>query len=120
MYGSAVTGAVAVIAANVCLRPIGKALNRGAGPADVDITYLFRITARTDQKAHLRALLLHALGGAAAAPQVPTERRRRAHGQGRSEGHLDEHRQAELASRTNCQPFESGARRQRSQLGNRG
>src|ERR1700737_3461444 len=63
MYGSAMTGAVAVIAANVCLRPIGKALNRGMGTADADITYLFRITARTDQEAHMRALLLHALGG---------------------------------------------------------
>ena len=63
MYGSAITGAVAVIAANVCLRPIGKALNRGTGTADADITYLFRITARTDQEAHLRALLLHAIGG---------------------------------------------------------
>lgn len=63
MYGSAITGAVAVIAANVCLRPIGKALNRGTGTADADITYLFRITARTEQEAHLRALLLHAIGG---------------------------------------------------------
>jgi len=64
MYGSAITGAVAVIAANVCLRPIGKALNRGMGTAaDADITYLFRITARTDQEAHMRALLLHALRG---------------------------------------------------------
>jgi putative Mg2+ transporter-C (MgtC) family protein len=57
------TGAVAVIAANVCLRPIGKALNRGTGSADADITYLFRITARTDQEAHMRALLLQSLGG---------------------------------------------------------
>ena len=64
MYGSAITGAVAVIAANVCLRPLGKALNRGIGTAaDADITYLFRIIARTDQEAHMRALLLHALGG---------------------------------------------------------
>jgi putative Mg2+ transporter-C (MgtC) family protein len=63
MYGSAITGTVAVIAANVCLRPIGKALNRGTGTADADITYLFRITARTDQEAHLRVLLLHSLGG---------------------------------------------------------
>ena len=31
-------GAVAVIAANVCLRPIGKALNRGIGTIDADIT----------------------------------------------------------------------------------
>jgi putative Mg2+ transporter-C (MgtC) family protein len=63
MYGSAITGAVAVIAANVCLRPIGKALNRGTGTANADITYLFRITARTDQEAHMRVLLLHSLGG---------------------------------------------------------
>src|ERR1700732_3091050 len=63
MYGSAVTGAVAVIAANICLRPIGKALNRGTGTADADITYLFRIAARTDQEGHMRALLLHSLGG---------------------------------------------------------
>lgn len=63
MYGSAITGAVAVIAANVCLRPIGKVLNRGTGTADADITYLFRIAARTDQEAHMRALLLHSLGG---------------------------------------------------------
>jgi putative Mg2+ transporter-C (MgtC) family protein len=63
MYGSAITGALAVIAANVCLRPIAKALNRGAGTSDADITYLFRTTARTDQEAHMRALLLHSLSG---------------------------------------------------------
>jgi putative Mg2+ transporter-C (MgtC) family protein len=63
MYGSAITGALAVIAANVCLRPIAKALNRGAGTSDADITYLFRTTARADQEAHMRALLLHSLGG---------------------------------------------------------
>jgi putative Mg2+ transporter-C (MgtC) family protein len=63
MYGSAITGAVAVIAANICLRPIGRVLNRGAGAADADLIYLFRITTRTDQEAHMRVLLLHALGG---------------------------------------------------------
>ena len=63
MYGSAITGAITVIGANVCLRPIGKALNRGTGTSDADITYLFRIRARTDQEAHMRALLLHSLGG---------------------------------------------------------
>jgi putative Mg2+ transporter-C (MgtC) family protein len=60
MYG-AITGAVAVIATDVCLRPVGQALNRGAGAADADITY--RITARTEQEAHMRALLLHSIGG---------------------------------------------------------
>lgn len=63
LYGSAVTGAVVVIAANVCLRPIGKALNRGKGAVDAEITYLFRTTARADQEAHMRALLLNAIGG---------------------------------------------------------
>lgn len=63
LYGSAATGAVAVIAANVCLRPVGKALNRGKGAADSDLTYLFRITARNDQEAHMRVLLLNSIGG---------------------------------------------------------
>ena len=63
LYGSAATGAVAVILANVCLRPIGKVLDRGKGAAELEITYLFRITARNDQEAHLRALLLNSLGG---------------------------------------------------------
>jgi putative Mg2+ transporter-C (MgtC) family protein len=63
MYSSAVTGAIAVIAANVGLRPIGKAINRGTGTSDAELTYLFRITARADQENHLRALLLNSIGG---------------------------------------------------------
>jgi putative Mg2+ transporter-C (MgtC) family protein len=63
LYGPAVTGAVVVIGANVLLRPIGNALNRGKGASDADITYLFRITARTDQEAHMRVLLLNSIGG---------------------------------------------------------
>jgi putative Mg2+ transporter-C (MgtC) family protein len=63
LYGAAVTGAVGVIGANVLLRPIGIALNRGRGASEVETTYLFRITARSDQEAHMRALLLNAIGG---------------------------------------------------------
>jgi len=63
LYGSATTGAIAVIGANICLRPVGKALNRGKGMSELEITYLFRITAQTDQEAHMRALLLNAIGG---------------------------------------------------------
>lgn len=63
MHGSAITGAIAVLCANVGLRPIGRVLNRGTGAADAEITYLFRITARADQEAHLRALLLQSLSG---------------------------------------------------------
>ena len=63
MYGSAITGAIAVLGANVALRPIARALSRGPGAADEEVTYLFRITARADQEAHLRALLLQSLSG---------------------------------------------------------
>ena len=63
MYGSAITGAIAVLSANVGLRPIGRVLNRGTGTADAEITYLFRITAQADQEAHLRVLLLQSLSG---------------------------------------------------------
>lgn len=63
MYGSAITGTIGVIATNICLRPLGKALNRGKGTVDADITYLFRIIARADQESHMRALLLHSIGG---------------------------------------------------------
>lgn len=63
MYRSSITAAISVFAANVCLRPIGKALNRGGGNADADTVVLFRITAHADQEAHLRALLLQALSG---------------------------------------------------------
>ena len=63
MCGSAIIGAIAVLGANVGLRPIGNALNHWTVPADVEITCLFRITALADQEAHLRALLLQSLSG---------------------------------------------------------
>jgi putative Mg2+ transporter-C (MgtC) family protein len=63
MYSAAVTGAIAVIAVNVGLRPIGRALNRRTGASEVEITYLFRIGTRADQGAHMRAILLHSLSG---------------------------------------------------------
>jgi putative Mg2+ transporter-C (MgtC) family protein len=63
MYGSALIGAIAVLSANVGLPPIAKALSHGHGTADEEVTYQFRITARSDQEAHLRALLLQSLSG---------------------------------------------------------
>jgi putative Mg2+ transporter-C (MgtC) family protein len=62
MWDSAVIGAIAVIAAHVVLRPIGRAINRRS-TADVEITYLFRIRTRTDQETRVRALLLQSLEG---------------------------------------------------------
>jgi putative Mg2+ transporter-C (MgtC) family protein len=58
-----VAGTVGILGANTLLRPLGRALGRGAPASDAEITYLFRISARTDQEAHMRALLLHSLGG---------------------------------------------------------
>jgi putative Mg2+ transporter-C (MgtC) family protein len=63
MCDSAVIGTIGVIAAHVGLRPIAKALNRRHSTADVEITYLFRIGARTDQGTYIRALLLESLNG---------------------------------------------------------
>lgn len=63
MYDSAITGALAVIAAHVGLRPVGRALNRKTSTSNVEITYLFRIGTRTDQGTRVRALLLESLNG---------------------------------------------------------
>src|SRR5215475_8889577 len=63
MNESAIIGTIGVIAAHVGLRPVGRAINRRTRPSDVEITYLFRIGARTDRGPHVRALLLEALRG---------------------------------------------------------
>jgi putative Mg2+ transporter-C (MgtC) family protein len=63
MYGAAIIGTIGVIAAHVGLRPVGRAINRRTGTSDVEITYLFRLGARTDQGPHVRALLLESLRG---------------------------------------------------------
>jgi putative Mg2+ transporter-C (MgtC) family protein len=61
MSDSAVIGTIAVIAAHVGLRPIGRALNRRAGTSHVEICYLFRVGVRTDQGTYIRALLIESL-----------------------------------------------------------
>ena len=63
MYDAAITGTIGVIAAHVGLRPLGRAINRRIRTSDVEITYLFRIGARTDQGPSVRALLLESLRG---------------------------------------------------------
>jgi putative Mg2+ transporter-C (MgtC) family protein len=118
MYGSAATGALTVIAANVCLRPIGKALNRGTGTADAEITYLFRITARADQEAHMRALLLHALSGLPLLLRSLKSDDLERTDKGRGAGCAGQHRPPRLSARANRQPPEPRARRERRQLGN--
>ena len=58
-----VAGTVGILGANTLLRPRGRAFGSGTPSSDAEITYLFRISARSDQEAHMRALLLHSLGG---------------------------------------------------------
>lgn len=60
---AAVIGALFVVAANILLRPIGLAINRGKGATELEIDYVFRITTQPDQEAHLRVLLLNSIGG---------------------------------------------------------
>lgn len=56
-------GTLGIIGANILLRPVGKAINRDTTVTDAEISYPFRITARTDQESHMRALLLQSIGG---------------------------------------------------------
>ncbi|MBV9889235.1 MAG: MgtC/SapB family protein [Acidobacteria bacterium] len=56
-------GTVGIIAANILLRPVGKAINRDLILKDAEISYLFRMVAKAEREGHMRALLLHALGG---------------------------------------------------------
>ena len=55
-------GTLGVIGANILLRPVGMAINRDTNVSDAEITCL-RITTRVDQESHMRALLLHSIGG---------------------------------------------------------
>ena len=63
MYDSAIIGTIGVIAAHIGLRPLGRVINRRTCTSAVEITYLFRIGARTEQGTHMRALLLESLSG---------------------------------------------------------
>jgi putative Mg2+ transporter-C (MgtC) family protein len=56
-------GTIGIIGANILLRPLGKVINQDASVTDAEISYLFRITAHTNQENHIRALLLQSLGG---------------------------------------------------------
>jgi putative Mg2+ transporter-C (MgtC) family protein len=56
-------GTLGIIAANILLRPLGKAINWDTTVTDAEITYLFRITARVNQESQMRALLLQSIGG---------------------------------------------------------
>jgi putative Mg2+ transporter-C (MgtC) family protein len=56
-------GTLAIVGANILLRPLGNAINRESTTTDTEISYLFRITAGADQENHMRVLLLQSIGG---------------------------------------------------------
>jgi putative Mg2+ transporter-C (MgtC) family protein len=63
-YGLAFTGAAAVMAANLLLRPVARRIDREpVDGTEVETTYHFRAVCRHDREAHVRALLLQCLAG---------------------------------------------------------
>jgi len=59
----AAVAAVVVIGANLCLRPLGRLLDRQGSDAELQIHYVVRLTCRASQEAHLRSLLFEATAG---------------------------------------------------------
>ncbi len=65
MLAVATLGALAVVLANVLLRPLARAIDRSPTDADseVETHYRFRATCREPQEGHVRVLLVQALAG---------------------------------------------------------
>ncbi len=61
-HAAAAMPAVAVIATNLCLRPLGRLIDRrqDAG-SEVDVEYRISVTCAAADETHVRALLLHAV-----------------------------------------------------------
>jgi len=58
----AVAGAIAVLGANVLLRPLAKKIDRQPSRAtDVETQYVLRLVCRSDDEAKIRVLLMHVL-----------------------------------------------------------
>lgn len=63
-YALALTGAVAVMGANLVLRPVARRIDREpVEGTELETTYRFRVVCRHEQEAHVRALLLQSLTG---------------------------------------------------------
>lgn len=64
MYPIAAVGTVAVVAANVVLRPLGRGIDRHpSGGGEVAVDYTFEAVCADRAEAHIRALLVGALTG---------------------------------------------------------
>jgi len=63
LYQVAAAGTVAVVTVNIVLRPLGRAVDRRPDSGDETPTvYTFRAVTKDDAEAHVRALLVQALG----------------------------------------------------------
>lgn len=63
LYQIAAAGTVAVVTVNIVLRPLGRAVDRRPESGDETPTiYTFRAVTKDDAEAHVRALLVQALG----------------------------------------------------------
>jgi len=61
-HAAAALTAVAVIATNLCLRPLGRLIDRRQDTgSEVDVEYRIRVTCAAADETHVRALLLHAV-----------------------------------------------------------
>jgi len=65
MFAVATMGAVAVVVANVALRPVARAIERQPADAGSEVLtrYRFRATCREQQEGHVRVLLVQSLSG---------------------------------------------------------
>jgi putative Mg2+ transporter-C (MgtC) family protein len=63
LYFFSVIGAVAVLSSHFLLRPIAEKINQHSiGAVEHEFKYLMEITCRDDEEAHVRSLILHAVG----------------------------------------------------------
>ena len=62
LYLGSALGAVAVVSANVLLRPIARRVRKhSAATAEIEVTYRIRVVCKESQSTHVRAMLLQAL-----------------------------------------------------------
>jgi putative Mg2+ transporter-C (MgtC) family protein len=62
---AAISGAIAVLAVHLCLRPLALRINRQPiDPADIETQYRVSLVCRSEDEAHIRALLLQVVSGA--------------------------------------------------------
>lgn len=60
-YRFAAGGALAVVLANIVLRPLARRIERATPAAEEEVSYQFTCICRAEDEAHVRALLLHSI-----------------------------------------------------------